>query len=169
MPLPFSSPRFLYRVNSQGVVFIALSWLVLVTMWSCCCVCKSTPCHTPAYSHLWQNAQRKETGGVKLKNGQREGEREKKREMIFSCSFFLLCCSLITWLFNDWITTAVPGDTFHSHTFHIPEMHWQTHTCRHQSAVSLTAAAPPTLETKMVRKVDRNLRVGEMRDHESVF
>lgn len=41
-----SPPLPLCRFNSQGVVYIALSWLVLVTMWSSCCVCKSTPCRT---------------------------------------------------------------------------------------------------------------------------
>lgn len=49
MPLPYSSSstsstRLLYRVNSWGVVFIALSWWVLITTWSSRCERKSTPC-----------------------------------------------------------------------------------------------------------------------------
>lgn len=42
MPVTFSS----HFLCSQDVVFIAHSWLVLVTMCGSCCVCKSTPCHT---------------------------------------------------------------------------------------------------------------------------
>ncbi len=163
MPLPFSSSRFLYE-NSQGVVFIALSWLVLVTMWSSCCVCvnQHLVAHTSLQPPVTKRREKRNWWSEIKKPGERAREREREREMIFSCSSF----SLITWLFSDLITTAVPRDTFHSHTFHIPEMYWQTHMCRHQSAVSPTAAAPPTLtnQAKKVRKVERNSRVGTIGD-----
>ncbi len=124
---------FLCRVNPQSVVFIALSWWVLVTMWSSCCECKSTP----AYNHLWQNA-------VKEKQSERERESEKKRDMLFTCSYVFYCCSSC----DSSVTEQQQQcqETLSIHTLYIPEMNWQTHTFSHQPAVSPTAAAPQALK-----------------------
>lgn len=138
------------------LLFLGWSWLPCGA--PAVCVNQHLVAHTS--SHLWQNAQRRETGGVKFKNC-KEKERESVWEIYQSpVLLILLCCSLITWLISDWITITVPGDTFHSHTFHIPEMYWQIHMCRHQSAVSLTAAAPPPLKQKKVKKGREKVKSG---------
>lgn len=152
MPLPYSfssSTRLLHRVNSWGVVFIALSWWVLVTTWSSRCERKSTPCRAHRLIATCDKTQPENRDWwSKIKKRQCRREEDVLPFLPFFSVLFLL---FITWLIGDWITTTVPGDTFHSHTFHFPEMYWQTQT----PVCSVTSSCCPiTLETKKVKKVE---------------
>lgn len=155
MPLPYSSSstsstRLLYRVNSWGVVFIALSWWVLITTWSSRCERKSTPCraHRLIATCDKNQPENRDWWSKILKNDRAGGGKLFSRSSFFFPLLFLL---FIMWLIGDRITTTVPGDTFHSHTFHFPEMYWQTQT----PVCSVTSSCCPiTLETKKVKKVE---------------
>lgn len=70
----------------------------------------------------------------KAREGERKRQSEKERlqrSVSVPSLFFFVVLSWLTWLISDWITITAPGDTFRSHTFHIPETYWQTHTRRH--------------------------------------